>query len=75
MEEIKGCGAFAARMWVAENLKDDEGAYLRYSPRRSARAMFFCSWAELLKQSRKPENFFRLDFKQSGDLLNFKSLA
>jgi hypothetical protein len=31
--------------------------------------------AELLEQSRKPENFFWLDLKQSGDLLNFKSLA
>jgi len=37
--------------------------------------MFFGSGAELREQSRKPENFFGLDLKQIGDLLNSESLT
>jgi len=43
--------------------------------RFSAGAMLFGSGAELREQSGKPENFFGLDLKQIGDLLNSESLA
>jgi hypothetical protein len=43
--------------------------------RFSAGAIIFGSRAELLEQSRKPENFFRIDLSNSRDFFNSESLA
>ncbi len=57
------------RRFAAEAL--DVFVFFRFS----AGAMFFGSQAKLLEQSRKSENFFRIDLSNSRDLFNSESLA